>query len=298
MSIIHEALKKAEREREPRPPGLPLHGGVRTARRRWRWCVTTGMLIGLTSVGAVSTWLWLQFQAGNHPVRTAGPMAQGLSAMVLEGEDQAAPQTRVTHPLPIPKPLAGAWPSHADVVPSPATPLTLALKTQVTAQATFERARESEFKGQWEEAKSYYRQALTLNPTLVEARNNLGTLYVRQQQLTAGIDEFQAAIRIDPNYAMVRNNLGSAYFLSGQETLAIQEFLAALHIDGAYVSPLYNLASLYARRGDVGQAVAFLTRALAIEPAVLSWLQEDPDFDGIKAAPDVQRLFTSGHAKR
>jgi hypothetical protein len=86
--------------------------------------------------------------------------------------------------------------------------------------------------------------------------------------------------------------------LSGQETLAIQEFLAALHIDGAYVSPLYNLASLYARRGDVGQAVAFLTRALAIEPAVLSWLQEDPDFDGIKAAPDVQRLYTSGHAKR
>jgi tetratricopeptide (TPR) repeat protein len=97
---------------------------------------------------------------------------------------------------------------------------------------------------------------------------------------------------------MVRNNLGSAYFLSGQETLAIQEFLAALHIDGAYVSPLYNLASLYARRGDVGQAVAFLTRALVIEPAVLSWLQEDPDFNGIKAAPDVQRLYTQGHAKR
>ena len=298
MSIIHEALKKAEREREPRPTGLPLHGGVGTARRRWRWRVTTGMLIGLTTVGAVSTWLWLQSQAGTRPVRTARPMAQGMPAMVLGGEDQTAPQRRVTYPLPIPKPLAGAWPSHADVVPSPPTPLALALETQVTAQATFEQARESEVKGQWEEAKSYYRQALTLNPTLVEARNNLGTLYVRQQQLTAAIDEFQAAIRIDPNYAKVRNNLGSAYFLSGQETLAIQEFLAALHIDGAYVSPLYNLASLYARRGDVGQAVAFLTRALTIEPAVLSWLQEDPDFDGIKAAPDVQRLYTPGHAKR
>jgi len=297
MSIIHEALKKAEREREPRPKGLPLHGGVRTARRR-RWRVTTGMLIGLITVGAVSTWLWLQSQAGNLPVRTARPMAQGLPAMVLGGENQTAPQRRVTHPLPIPKPLAAAWPSHADVVPSPATPLALALETQVTAQATFERARESELTGQWEEAKSYYRQALTLNPTLVEARNNLGTLYVRQQQLTAAIDEFQAAMRIDPNYAKVRNNLGSAYFLSGQETLAIQEFLAALHIDGAYVSPLYNLASLYARRGDVGQAVAFLTRALAIEPAVLSWLQEDPDFDGIKTAPEVQRLYTPGHANR
>jgi tetratricopeptide (TPR) repeat protein len=298
MSIIHEALKKAERERESRPRGLPLHGGVHTARRRWRWHVTTGIVIGLTTVGAVSTWLWLQSQVGNRPVRTARPMVQGLPATVLAGENQTAPQRRVTHPLPIPKPLAAAWPSDVDVVPSPATPLALTSETQLTAQATFERARESELKGQWEEAKSYYRHALTRNPTLVEARNNLGTLYVRQQQLTAAIDEFQAAIRIDPNYAKVRNNLGSAYFLSGQETLAIQEFLAALHIDGAYVSPLYNLASLYARRGDVGQAVAFLTRALAIEPAVLSWLQEDPDFDGIKAAPEVQRLYMPGHAKR
>ena len=185
-----------------------------------------------------------------------------------------------------------------DVVPSSASPVPWCWRRRSLPRATFEQAREFEFKGQWEEAKSYYRQALTRNPTLVEARNNLGTLYVRQQQLTAAIDEFQAAIRIDPNYAMVRNNLGSAYFLIGQETLAIQEFIAALHIDGAYVSPLYNLASLYARRGDVGQAVAFLTRALAIEPAVLSWLQEDPDFDSIKAAPEVQRLYMPGHAKR
>ena len=257
------------------------------------------MLIGLTTVGAVSTGLWLHSQAGNPLVSTVRPMAQGLPAMALGGEDQTAPQPLVTH-LAANSEAArrGMQLLHADVVPSSASPPALALEAQVAAQTTFERARESEFKGQWEEAKSYYRQALTLNPALVEARNNLGTLYVRQQQLTAAIDEFQAAIRIDPHYAMVRNNLGSAYFLSGQETLAIQEFLAALHIDGAYVSPLYNLASLYARRGDVGQAVAFLTRALAIEPAVLSWLQEDPDFDGIKAAPDVQRLYTQGHAKR
>ena len=64
MSIIHEALKKAEREREPRPTGLPLYGRVRTARRRWYWRRASGMLICLTTVGAVSTWLWLHSQAG------------------------------------------------------------------------------------------------------------------------------------------------------------------------------------------------------------------------------------------
>jgi tetratricopeptide (TPR) repeat protein len=298
MSIIHEALKKAEREREPRARGLLFYGRAPMAHRKRRWYAATGTLIGLTTVGAMSTWLWLHSPGWDLPVKTTKPMAQGLPTLVQGGEDQLALQTFVTHPPSTSTPLAGPRPSRADDVPSPAAPLTLALEAQVAAQTTFERARESEFKGQWEEAKGYYRQALTLNPSLVEARNNLGTLYVRQRQLTAAIEEFQAAIRIDPHYAMVRNNLGSAYFLSGQETLAIQEFLAALHIDGAYVSPLYNLASLYARRGDVGQAVAFLTRALAIEPAVLSWLQEDPDFNSIKAAPDVQRLYTQGHAKR
>ena len=59
MSIIHDALKKAEREREPRPQRLSLYGVVRTAPRRWHWRASTGMLIGLAAVGAVSTWLWL-----------------------------------------------------------------------------------------------------------------------------------------------------------------------------------------------------------------------------------------------
>ena len=298
MSIIHEALKKAEREREPRPRGVPLYGGVRTARRSWQWSVTSGMLIGLTTVGSVSTWLWLQSLVGGGTVRTAVPIAQGSPAIVPGGEEQSEQQAVVTQPLPITKSRPAAQQSKSDEVPSPTVPVSLTLEAQVTAGTVFERAREAEVKGQWEEAKGYYRQSLTLNPTLVEARNNLGTLYVRQQQLTAAIGEFQTAIRLDPNYAIVRNNLGSAYFLIGQEALAIQEFLAALHIDGAYVSPLYNLASLYAKRGDVGQAVAFLTRALAIEPAVLSWLQEDPDFDGIKASPEIQRLTTQGHAKR
>jgi tetratricopeptide (TPR) repeat protein len=298
MSIIHDALKKAERERESRPKGLPFYGGPRTVPRSWRWGMSISILTGLTMLGAVSAWLWLQSHEGNFLVGSARPTPQGSPPTVLGGKVASAPQTVEPQAPPIAKPLAAARPAQADDVSSPAAPFALTSEAQAAAQTAFERAREAESKGQGEEAKRYYRQALTLNPTLVEARNNLGALYVRQQQLTAAIGEFQTAIRLDPNYAIARNNLGSAYFLTGQEALAIQEFLAALHIDGAYVSPLYNLASLYAKRGDVSQAVPFLTRALAIEPAVWSWVQEDPDFDGIKTAPEVQRLRTQGHVKR
>jgi tetratricopeptide (TPR) repeat protein len=299
MSIIHEALKKAEREREPRRTGLPFYGRGRAPRRVLRWpAVVAGLLTGLTTIWAVSTWLRLYSLEVDRQGGTATPPTQGVRAAEQGGGDQLALQTHIVHPPSTQEPLAAAPPAHPVDTPWLPAALPLTSEAQVAAQATFERAQAAESRGQWEEAKGHYRQALTLNPTLVEARNNLGTLYVRQHQLTAAIDEFLAAVRLDPRYAKVRNNLGSAYLLSGREALAVQEFLAALHIDGAYVSPLYNLASLYARRGDVGQAVAFLTRALAIEPAVLSWMQEDPDFDSIKTAPAVQRLYTQSHAKR
>src|SRR5262245_27483403 len=97
MSIIHEALKKAEREREPRPTGLPLYGRVRTAPRRWHWRVATAMLICLSTLGAVSTGIWLHSHGENLSVKIVRPSRQSLPAVVLGGEAQTAPQTLVTH---------------------------------------------------------------------------------------------------------------------------------------------------------------------------------------------------------
>jgi tetratricopeptide (TPR) repeat protein len=295
MSIIHDALKKAERERGPWAMGLAVYPGVRMARRRWRWGIVTGMLIGVVTV-AVSTWLGLPSLGGAPTVGTVTQALQSSPARVPGAADQAHRQAVVTPPMAVAKPSEAR--STPDKSLSLTAPVSGAFEPQVNAEAAFERARSAESTGQWEQATRYYRQALALNPTLVEAHNNLGNLYIRQQQMTAAIDEFQAAIALNPNYAMVRNNLGSAYALIGEEALAIQEFIAALRIDGAYVSPYYNLASLYARRGDVGQALAFLTKALALEAAVLSWLQEDPDFNGIRAAPEFQRLRAQGQVRR
>src|SRR5262245_45447262 len=100
MSIIHEALKKAEREREPRPTALPLYSRVRTAGRRWHWRAVSGMLICLTSVGAVSAGLWLHSYGGGLSVSIVRPITQSLPARVLEDKAQTAPETLVAH-LPL-----------------------------------------------------------------------------------------------------------------------------------------------------------------------------------------------------
>jgi len=298
MSIIHEALKKAEREREPRLTRWPLYRGMRTAHHKWWWGVITSLAAGVTMAVAVSIWLWLQSPLSSPRGEVVPADPQSSRANVAGAAHGANRHAINTQPLAPERPLEAPPRLKSDDVSLPVTSVPLAPALQAMADAAFERARDAESKGQWVQAEYYYRQALAQNPTLAQVHNNLGNLYIRQQQMSAAIGEFRAAMALNPNYAMGRNNLGSAYFLIGEEELAIQEFIAALRIDSTYVSPYYNLASLYARRGDVGQAVAFLTKALALESAVSSWVREDPDFDSIRGAPEFQRLGAPAQVRR
>jgi tetratricopeptide (TPR) repeat protein len=288
MSIIHDALKKAEREREPLLPRFPLNRKTSVMRRRWKRCVAGGLMVSTAILGALSAWVWLP---------SGGPLpADTVTTSLASRLDRAAhtAQGGVVQALTAPaRTPEAAEPRQLDGGPSVPTPEAFA-----TAESAFHMAQKAESDGQWDEAIRHYRQAIALNPAFLAARNNLGNLFIQRRLIAAAIEEFQALLTIDSNYALARNNLGSAYLLNGEEGRAVQEFLAALQIDGAYVSPYYNLASLYARRGDVGQSIAFLTRAQAIEPAVLSWLQDDPDFEVIRGTPEFQRLRIRKHARR
>ena len=298
MSIIHEALKRAERERESRMTQWPLGPSGRTSYRQRRWGVITGLVVGVTTAVAVSLWVWVQSPLSSAGLGVGPGIPQPSRAQVMAATPDVGGHAISAASPTLEMPLEPSLRLKSDASSRSDRSVPLALEAQAMADAAFERARDAESTGQWVQAERYYRQALTQNPALAEAHNNLGTLYIRQQQMNAAIDEFRAAIALNPNYAMVRNNLGGAYILLGQEELATREFIAALRIDGTYVSPYYNLASLYARRGDVGQAVAFLTKAFALESAVVSWVQEDPDFDRIRDAPELQRLRTQASVRR
>ena len=285
MSIIHDALKKAEREREPVSPRLlPPYGASSAAQRRWRGVVMASLLVSATTLGVFGVWTWrsrpssppVMAPTGERwPADAPSPQEVERSATDMSPRPEDAPRARRDEAS------AGAGP-----------------EADQTAEAVFAKARQAEADGQRERAIRHYRQAIALNPLSLEARNNLGNLLIQRRQIAAAIIELQAALAVDPNYVLARNNLGSAYLLNGEEGRAVQEFLTAVHIDRTYVSPYYNLALLYARRGDVDQSVAFLTKALAIEPAVLSWVQDEPDFGGIRGAPAFQHLRAQNQARR
>lgn len=259
MSIINEALKKAEHEHAHVPlPFVTRRDGTRI-HRYWVVMILAGLVAGTVFGGGMGIWLWLSAHSQlplrpDQPRATIGPV-------------------QIAHPPDLP-------PSRA------------------AAENALHKAMRAEAEGAWDRATRYYEEAIASNATLWEARNKLGNLYARQNRLSEAMAQFQAILAIEPQHAVARNNLGSIHLLLGQEGLAAQEFLAALRIDAQYVTPYYNLGSLYARRGEVDQAVSFLTRAIALEPAVVTWLQDDPDFDRIREARAFQQLQVRAAQRR
>ena len=254
MSVINEALKKAEHERARIPIILPFRRSARRTRARQLWLALAGIGVGVMLGGGIGSRVWVSSESP-----------------------------------PLPAAEQGREPAPAVVLPQPVRARDDAPSRAAAAEA-FQRGVRAEGQGSWDLAAQSYRDAIAGNPTLWEARNKLGNLYVRRHELMAALEQFQEILAGEPQQAVAWNNLGSVHLLLGEEALAIQEFLAALRIDAQYVTPYYNLASLHARRGDVDQALSFLTRAISLDSAVLAWLRQDSDFDRIRGSRGFQQL--------
>lgn len=296
MSIINEALKKAERERTRIPVGIPTQLPPPHMRRPWIRIAVAGTLVGATLGAGIGVWGWLL--SGPSHVSPPRQARQFVASVVLEEGMRSRIEPSDVKKPPLASPVDTLQALAPAILPTPEGRPAVPPGPHPAAEAAFHKAVAAESNGLWSEAIGYYQEAVARRPTLREARTNLGNLYVRQNQLSAAIEQFQAALAGEPNYAVARNNLGSTYLLMGEEAKAIQEFLTAIRSHAHYVSPYYNLGSVYARRGDVDQAISFLSKAVTMEPEVLTWLQQDSDFDRIRTTRAFQGLYTQGRRSR
>jgi tetratricopeptide (TPR) repeat protein len=109
-------------------------------------------------------------------------------------------------------------------------------------------------------------RAVEINPTLSEARTNLGNVFVREGEYAAAIREYEAALAVNPQNAKTHNNLGNAY--SGREWIAyaISQYRRAIDLDPKFMDAYRNLAIVYAKQKNYSQAVLQLNKALELEP--------------------------------
>lgn len=92
-----------------------------------------------------------------------------------------------------------------------------------------------------EEAINHYRQAISIDPEYVAARNNLAMVYFLGSDLKSGLDQLEEAIKIDPHHATLFTNLTVGYTLTRQLDDAERAARTAVDLDRAGAQPRFLL---------------------------------------------------------
>ena len=267
MSIINQALKKAQRERRQPPDreswvdAAPLRAAAPAGRRALLW-VSGAVFFALVSGAALHVWL-------NGPSAHL-PAGLGPARSVADAAPAAVQPAPSTTPPPRRPPPRSTEPTARVPPPAPRERPTPAETAAVTPPPV----------------RSTAAPPAALAPGEYVSRGN--DLY-RQGDYRAAVDSYQAALALRPGDLKARNNLGIAYMQLAMDDRAIAAFEDVLRRDGAYGLAYYNLACVHARAGRAAEAAGYLRRAVEIEPRARDWARTDGDFDTIRESPQFRR---------
>ncbi len=154
--------------------------------------------------------------------------------------------------------------------PRTAAPVAEAVEGQAPmltgAASDFARGNLLAAEGKTAEAIEAFQAALRLDPNHVEARVNLGVMYVRLGRPDEAVAEYRAALALDPGHAEANYNLGNA--LAGRREFeeAIAAYQRAVERKPEYVEARINLGNLLRGVGRLDESIAQHRQALAYEP--------------------------------
>jgi cellulose synthase operon protein C len=129
-----------------------------------------------------------------------------------------------------------------------------------------------ESKQQWDQAKSMYQQALTIQPDEPHACNNLAYVMLEQGgNVDVALAMAESARRAMPSWPNAADTLGWAYYRKGIYQSAISQFQEALRLgerDGAPDDPVvhYHLGLAYQKANQSALARQHLERAIKLSP--------------------------------
>jgi Flp pilus assembly protein TadD len=111
-----------------------------------------------------------------------------------------------------------------------------------------------------------YQKVIELDPTYVEAYNNLGIIYQTIGDVDRAFGAYQKATEINPRYEKGYNNLGILLLLKGRDEEALEDFQKALAINPKNIESFINLGTLFKKKGQWDEAIESYQKALAIDP--------------------------------
>ncbi|MCK4651579.1 MAG: tetratricopeptide repeat protein [Methanosarcinales archaeon] len=118
----------------------------------------------------------------------------------------------------------------------------------------------------YDEAEKEYREAIRIDPDYVAAHSNLGVLLNNSERYDEAEKEYREAIRIDPDYVAAHSNLGVLLDNSERYDEAEKEYREAIRTDPDYATAHYNLGVLLADLKRYDEAEKEYREAIRINP--------------------------------
>ena len=120
----------------------------------------------------------------------------------------------------------------------------------------------------YEQARSQYEIAITLDNTYVSAINNLGFLLWKHYpwNINQAIANFERVIALNPNHPEAHNFLGSIFFEHQNYDAAKQRFQDCVRINPMNYRAFYNLGLCFIKLNDTKAAITNFQNCLHINP--------------------------------
>lgn len=118
----------------------------------------------------------------------------------------------------------------------------------------------------WSDDVTLYTKTLAMSPDSHHIRNNLGTVYWKQDNVAAAEREWQEALGLAPRNAIILNNLGLVRTKQERYAEAVDYFQRAMHLKPLYTDPHLNLGVAYTEMGQSDKAELQLRTAVALSP--------------------------------
>jgi tetratricopeptide (TPR) repeat protein len=115
-------------------------------------------------------------------------------------------------------------------------------------------------------AEPAFRNAVQLDPELVDAQFYMGVVLYERGDHRAALAYFRRATELKPDYAFAQFNLGQCLKRERDTKGAIEAFRAALRCKPHYAEAHRELGDLLAQRGERGEARKHLQQAVDLEP--------------------------------
>ncbi len=114
-------------------------------------------------------------------------------------------------------------------------------------------------------AKKAYLEVLAKGPN-AETYNNLGIVYLKEENAQKAVESFQKAVEQDPNYTRAYFNLGELSLISGRFPMALAFFKKVETIDTNHPLIHYKLGVSLAKSGRLEEALKEFEEAVKREP--------------------------------